>query len=306
MHRRRLDRRPYTFLKISDGCDHACSFCSIPLMKGKHRSVTRDILIEEMRALVADGVKEFNLVAQDLADYGKDLDDGYRLPRLLRDLCAVDGDFWIRCLYLYPGGVTDEFLEVVATEPKIVPYVDMPLQHLDPDTMHLMKRPYREKNTLHLVKRMRAAVPGLTFRTTMIVGFPGETEDAHQRMLDGLRALRFNWVGAFRYSREEDTPAGQARNQIPDEVKEERWHAIMELQSTITAEYNRARIGTSARVLVENFDETSNRWTGRSPSEAPEVDGSVLFSSDAPVAAGHFANVFITAADVYDVMGRAT
>jgi ribosomal protein S12 methylthiotransferase len=153
---------------------------------------------------------------------------------------------------------------------------------------------------------MRAAVPGLTFRTTMIVGFPGETEDAHQRVLDGLRALRFNWVGAFRYSREEDTPAGQAPDQIPDEVKEERWHAVMELQSTITAEYNRARIGTSARVLVENFDETSNRWTGRSPSEAPEVDGSVLFSSDAPVAAGHFANVFITAAGVYDVMGRAT
>ena len=259
----------------------------------------------EVRTLVAQGVKEFNLVAQDLADYGKDLRDGYRLPQLLRDVCAVDGDFWVRCLYLYPGGVTDEFLDVMVTEPKIVPYVDMPLQHLDLDTMRHMKRPYREKNTVQLVERMRAAVPGLAFRTTMIVGFPGETDEAHRNMLDGLRELRFNWVGAFRYSQEEDTPAGQAPDQIPDEVKDERWHAVMELQSAVTAEHNRARVGTTTRVLVESHDDETERWIGRSPTEAPEVDGSVVFSSEETPAIGDFAHVSISEADVYDVEGRA-
>ncbi|MCC6145345.1 MAG: MiaB/RimO family radical SAM methylthiotransferase, partial [Candidatus Hydrogenedentes bacterium] len=183
MQRRRLDNRPHAFLKLADGCNHACTFCSIPLMKGKLRSVPPEILLQEARALVDQGVKEINLVAQDLADYGRDRWKDYRLPQLLKDLCAIDGDFWVRCFYLYPGGINDAVLETLATEPKIVPYVDMPLQHLDLGVLRRMKRPYREVNTFKLVERMRAAVPTLVLRTTMIVGFPGETDEDFEATL---------------------------------------------------------------------------------------------------------------------------
>lgn len=304
MHRRRLDTKPYSFLKISDGCNHACTFCSIPLMKGRHRSVAPDILQEEVRSLAAQGVREFNLVAQDLADYGRDLGKGYRLPELLRDLCAVDGDFWIRCLYVYPGGVTDAFLDVVSTESKIVPYLDMPLQHLDHDTLKRMKRPYRETNTADLVRRLRDAIPGLALRTTMIVGFPGETDRAHQIMLDDLTALRFNWLGSFQYSQEDDTPAGQSPDQVDDGVKERRWRAVMELQAGITEAHNRARVGTRTRVLIEDYDSSERRYSGRSAMEAPEVDGCVYVESEAPLAVGQFVDVELVEADVYDVTGR--
>ncbi|MFA6242620.1 MAG: 30S ribosomal protein S12 methylthiotransferase RimO [Candidatus Hydrogenedentales bacterium] len=304
MQRRRLDSKPHTFLKISDGCNHACTFCSIPLMKGKHRSVAPGILQEEVRSLVAQGVREFNLVAQDLADYGRDLGKGYRLPELLRDVCAVDGDFWVRCLYVYPGGVTDAFLDVVSTERKIAPYLDMPLQHLDPDVLKRMKRPYRETNTAALVHKMRDAIPGLALRTTMIVGFPGESDGAHQRMLDELAALRFNWLGSFQYSQEDDTPAGQAEDQVNDRMKEQRWRAVMELQAGITAEYTRARVGTRTRVLIEEFDEDQGRYVGRSNTEAPEVDGCVYVQSDTPLTVGQFVDIEIIEADVYDVTGR--
>ncbi len=304
MQRRRLDAKPHTFLKISDGCNHACTFCSIPLMKGKHRSVAPDILQEEVRSLVAQGVREFNLVAQDLADYGRDLGKSYRLPELLRDVCAVDGDFWVRCLYVYPGGVTDAFLEVVSSERKIAPYLDMPLQHLDPDVLKRMKRPYRETNTAALVHKLRDAIPGLALRTTMIVGFPGESNEAHHRMLDELAGLRFNWLGSFQYSQEDDTPAGQAEDQVSDRTKEQRWRAVMELQAGITAEYTRARVGTRTRVLIEEFDEDQGRYAGRSNTEAPEVDGCVYVQSDTALAIGQFVEVEIVEADVYDVTGR--
>ncbi|MBX7255066.1 MAG: 30S ribosomal protein S12 methylthiotransferase RimO [Candidatus Hydrogenedentes bacterium] len=306
MQRRRLDTKPYTFLKISDGCNHACTFCSIPLMKGKHRSVQPQILQEEVRSLVSQGVREFNLVAQDLADYGRDLGKDYRLPELLRDLCAVDGDFWLRCLYVYPGGVTDAFLDVMTSEKKIVPYLDMPLQHLDPSTLKRMKRPYREANTAELVRRLRDAVPGLALRTTMIVGFPGESDIAHRHMLDDLAALRFNWLGSFQYSLEDDTPAGQAEDQIEDRIKEQRWRAVMELQAEITESYNRARVGTRTRILIEDYDEGEGCYVGRSATEAPEVDGCVYVQSEAPLAVGQFVAVEIVDSDVYDVTGRVT
>ncbi|MBI4555997.1 MAG: MiaB/RimO family radical SAM methylthiotransferase, partial [Candidatus Hydrogenedentes bacterium] len=229
MRRRRLDRAPHTFLKVSDGCNHACTFCTIPSMKGRLRSVAPEILLAEARGLINQGARELNLVAQDLADYGRDRGGSYRLPHLLRDLCRLDGDFWVRCLYVYPGGVTDEFLEVLAAEPKLVPYLDMPLQHLDAEVLKRMKRPYKEVNTFQLIERLRNAVPGMVLRTTMIVGFPGETEHAHENMLDGLRQLKFNWLGAFQYSQEEGTPAGNDTEQVSDHAKEERWRAVMEV-----------------------------------------------------------------------------
>ena len=179
LRRRRLDKRPYAFLKISDGCNHGCTFCSIPIMKGKLRSVPHEILLEEARELLAQGVREINLVAQDLSAYGLDHWQDYRLPNLLRDLAALEGDFWIRCLYHYPNNLNAELLELLAGEPKIVPYLDMPLQHLDPNVLKMMRRPFHTVNTSDLVRRLRAAVPGLTLRTTMIVGVDIRPHPAH-------------------------------------------------------------------------------------------------------------------------------
>ncbi|MBI2425906.1 MAG: 30S ribosomal protein S12 methylthiotransferase RimO [Candidatus Hydrogenedentes bacterium] len=296
IERKKLDDRPYAFLKLADGCNHACTFCSIPSMKGKLRSVPHEILLEEARGLLKQGIKEINLVAQDLADYGRDRWKDYRLPQLLRDLCALEGDFWIRCFYLYPGGINDAILEQLATQEKIVPYVDMPLQHLDGGVLHRMKRPYRDVNTVKLVERMRAAVPNLTLRTTMIVGFPGETDAEHQQVLEVMEAVRFDRLGAFQYSQEEDTPAGIMENQVPDEVKAERWRAVMNLQSQIHAEHSRARTGSITRVLVEGYDAEAGAFAARSAGEAPEVDGLVYVESERLLPGGEFLDVEITGA----------
>ncbi len=305
MQRRRMESKPHAFLKLSDGCDHACTFCSIPSMKGKLRSVPPEILLKEARGLLDDGVRELNLVAQDLADYGRDRWKDYRLPELLRDLCALDGDFWVRCFYLYPGGINDRLLEVFASEPKIVPYVDMPLQHLDREVLHRMKRPYRDVNTTLLVKRMREAVPRLVLRTTMIVGFPGETPQEHRRMLEGMEELRFDRLGAFMYSQEEGTPAGGMPRQVGKATLQKRWDAVMALQTEIAAELGERRVGETTRVLVEGFDDERGMWEGRSYAEAPEIDGSIYFESDAPVTVGEFVDVEITGAELYDLVGRA-
>lgn len=301
MRRKRSDRAPHAFLKISDGCNHGCTFCSIPLMKGRNRSVPVPVLLEEARSLIDQGVKELVLVAQDLAAYGRDGSEGYRLPGLLRALAALEGDFWIRCMYCYPAGVTDELIDVLANEPKVVPYLDVPLQHLDPEVLRRMNRPSKDVNTVKLVERLRAGVPGIALRTTLIVGFPGETRQAHLNVLSGIRGLRFNWLGAFQYSREDDTPAGALDEQVSKATKERRWHAVMAAQAAITAELNRERVGTTTRVLVEGYDAERQQWYGRSPSEAPEIDGTVYVDSDAPLQAGAFVTAKIAEADVYDL-----
>jgi len=302
LHRRRLTDKPCSFLKIADGCSHHCTFCSIPLMKGKLRSVPPDILMQEAQLLLKQGVRELNLVAQDITAYGTDRWRDYRLPNLLRDLCALDGDFWIRCLYCYPGGITKRLIEVLATQPKIVPYLDIPLQHLDPEMLRRMRRPHHELNTEKLVARLREAVPNIALRTTMIVGFPGETYRAHKRMLEGMRRLTFDWLGVFQFSPEEDTPAARFPRQVGPRTREKRWHAVMGLQAQITAERNAERVGRCERVLLEDYDEAQRKWVGRSSREAPEVDGKILIEPDASFSCGRFAQVRITASDVYDVL----
>ena len=304
MRRKRIDNTPHAFLKVSDGCNHGCTFCSIPLMKGKHRSVRPPILLEEARSLIEQGAKELVLVAQDLADYGKDFGRDYRLPELLNDLASIDGDFWIRCMYLYPAGVTDRFIDVMATEPKVVPYIDMPLQHLDVDVMQRMRRPSRDANTVEVIQRLRAAVPDIAIRTTMIVGFPGESRQAHLNMLAAMKELRFNWLGAFQYSPEEGTPAEAMDRKVTKATKERRWKAVMETQGLITNAWNQSRVGTKTRVLVERFDEMRHCWVGRSPSEAPEVDGAVYVECDEPLTPGTFVDVEIVEAEVYDVVAE--
>ncbi|NUM52953.1 MAG: 30S ribosomal protein S12 methylthiotransferase RimO [Candidatus Hydrogenedentes bacterium] len=301
MRRKRVDSKPYSFLKISDGCNHGCTFCSIPIMKGRHTSVPVEVLLDEARSLISEGVKEFILVAQDLADYGRDWSRECRLPDLLRALCALEGEFWVRCMYVYPMGITDEFLDLMANEPKIVPYLDVPLQHLDPETLRRMNRPSKDVNTFKLVERIRARIPHIALRTTMIVGFPGETRQAHQNMLAGMRELRFNWLGAFQYSLEEDTPAGRMSGQISSATKKRRWEKAMETQVEITAAWNQARVGSRVRVLVESRDPESGRWVGRTPSEAPEIDGVAYVDSSRCLHPGDIVEAQIIGADTYDI-----
>lgn len=304
MRRKRSENTPHAFLKIADGCNHHCTFCAIPIMKGAVRSVPPEILLEEAGMLLKQGVKEFNLIAQDISVYGQDRWKDYRLSHFLRDLCALPGDFWVRCLYCYPGGVTNDLIDVICEEPKIVPYLDMPLQHLDPEILRRMKRPYREVNTFDLVTRLREAIPDLTLRTTMIVGFPGESPQAFTRLLEGIRQLRFDRLGVFQYSREENTPAEKEARQVSKQTREHRWNTIMEAQAEIAAELNRARIGQRTRVLVEGFDASRKQWFGRSPAEAPEVDGSVFLDTTGNIAPGTFVNAEISAAEIFDVIAR--
>ncbi len=303
--RRRLDTKPYAFLKIADGCNHACAFCSIPLMKGKLRSVPPEAVLREARSLLDSGVRELNVVAQDISVYGQDLGGSCDLPKLLRAICAMEGDFWVRCLYCYPSGVTDELIEVMASEPKIVPYLDVPLQHLDPDVLRQMRRPGHDLDIAAFVARLRVAIPGIAIRTTMLVGFPGETPAAHRRMLDGIRRLRFDRLGAFEYSEEEGTAAAEASRRVGAKTRAKRREAVMQAQASIAEALNRERVGTRVRVLIEEYDAAQEVWIGRSAAEAPEVDGCVYAASPKPLGVGCFVEVRIVKADVYDVYAEA-
>ncbi len=299
--RKQLENKPYAFLKIADGCNHTCTFCIIPTIKGAYYSRPRDVLLEEAQNLVAAGIREINLVAQDITGYGRDLYPDYRLPELLRDLCAIPGEFWIRCLYCYPGGITDALVEQLATQPKIVPYLDIPLQHVSPAVLKAMKRPAPEQDIKALVHKLRSAIPSLTLRTTMIVGFPGETESDHEAMLDTVREIGFEWLGAFQYCPEEGTPAASMPNQAPHEVVRDRYEALMELQAEITAAFNVNREGTRTRVLVEGYDNDLNAWTARSAAEAPEVDGAILIHAHPAIRQGAFVDVELRRASMYDI-----
>jgi ribosomal protein S12 methylthiotransferase len=304
LRRTRSDAKPYAYLKISDGCNHACSFCSVPLMKGRLRSVAPDILEREARDLLDGGARELVLIAQDLTAYGRDLSGRLRLPGLLRRLAAIEGDFWLRCLYAHPSGVSGDFLEVLATEPKVVAYLDIPFQHLDTEMLRLMKRPALRGHPMRLVETIRVAVPGIALRTTMIAGFPGETPAIHRRMLDGMRQLRFDWLGAFPYSPEEDTAAAGLPRPVRPATRQRRWEAVMETQAAITFARNREQIGSRCRVLVEKYDEERGQWRGRTPYQAPDVDGCVYLEGDAPLRPGLFVEAEIIAAEHYDLTAR--
>jgi ribosomal protein S12 methylthiotransferase len=307
--RRKLDDLPYAFLKIADGCSHACAFCAIPAMKGPYVSVPREIVLEEARALVAAEARELNLIAQDLVPYGRDLYADYALPDLLEDLCRIEGDFWIRLLYFYPMGLTPRFIEVFAREPKICKYLDIPLQHLDPGILRAMRRPAGDDAAQEQIARLRTAVPDVAIRTTMIVGFPGETSEAFKRLLRGVEEIRFDWLGAFQYSPEEGTPARDLLGQVPPKTALRRQERLLQTQQRITSEILARQVGRQLRVLIESVSEDGREARGRSQREAPEVDGSVIVSlQGVPKAArprpGDFLNVRITEARIYDLVGR--
>ncbi len=298
------------YLKISDGCNAPCAFCTIPSFKGKLRSRPLDAIVDEARALVAAGAKELVLVAQDSTDYGRDWGEPNSLPRLLAAICNRTDERlrWVRLLYAYPGHVSDELIEVMASQPKIVPYLDMPLQHGDPRTLRRMRRPSRPELAFDHVEKLRRAMPDVALRTTFIVGYPGETEEEFQGLLDFARALEFDKVGAFTFSPEPGTPAAELPDQVADEVKQERYARLMEQQQPISLRKNQAQVGKMLEILVEGEGEIAGSrerlLLGRSYRDAPEIDGLVLVPGAGDVPVGEMLQVHINGAMEYDLVGE--
>jgi len=261
------------YLKVSEGCDHGRAFCAIPLMRGKHRSFALDEIVREAQLLELQGAREVNLVAQDLAHYGRDLRDGARLPELLEALLRETSIPWIRNMYLYSAGITPRLLEVIAAQPRIVPYLDMPIQHASDAVLERMRRPERQRTIREKVARFREAVPGVAIRTTCIVGFPGETEDDVAQLLDFLREIEFERVGVFTYSPQEGTRAAALDDDVPESVKRERLEAVQELQRHITAERYESRVGAMAPALIEAAAGADGLARGRLPWQADDIDG---------------------------------
>jgi ribosomal protein S12 methylthiotransferase len=287
------------YLKVSEGCDHGCAFCAIPLMRGKHRSFALDEIVREAQLLELQGAREVNLVAQDLAHYGRDLRDGARLPELLEALIRETSIPWIRNMYLYSAGITPRLLEVIAVQPRIVPYLDMPMQHASDAVLERMRRPERQRTIREKVARFRAAVPGVAIRTTCIVGFPGETEDDVAQLLDFLREIEFERVGVFTYSPQEGTRAAALDDDVPESVKRERLEAVQELQRHITAERYESRVGDMAPVLIEAAAGADGLARGRLPWQADDIDGVTWVRTEA--APGSLIETRVTAVqDDYD------
>jgi len=260
-------------MKISEGCDHGCAFCAIPLMRGKHRSFALDEVVREAQLLELEGAREINLVAQDLAHYGRDLRDGVQLPELLEALIAETSIPWIRMLYLYSAGITDRLLEVVAGESRVLPYLDMPIQHGSDLVLARMRRPERKRTIRDRVRKFRDAVPDVAIRTTCIVGFPGETEEQFEELLEFLEEMQFERVGAFTYSPQEGTRAAQYPDDVHETAKRERLERLTELQRAITGEKYESRIGRTALVLVDRSDAKRGTSQARLPWQADDIDG---------------------------------
>ncbi len=293
------------YLKISDGCNAPCAFCSIPSFKGKLRSHPFEAIVAEAEALAAAGVKELIVVAQDTTDYGRDRGEPNSLPRLLHALARRAANYdhglrWLRLMYAYPGHVTDELIETMAATPSILPYLDIPLQHGHPATLRRMRRPSNLDMVHDTIARLRRAMPDITLRTTFIVGYPGETEEEFTGLLDFVRAIRFDRVGAFTFSPEPGTPAAALPDQLANEVKQERWQRLMAVQQPISLACNQAQIGRVLTVLTEGQD--GDLTLARSYRDAPEIDGYVLITGQFP--AGTMLDVRITGALEYDLVGE--
>ena len=292
------------YLKISEGCDHGCAFCAIPLMRGKHRSFALADVVREAQLLELQGAREVNLVAQDLAHYGRDRRDGIALPELLESLVVETSIPWLRLLYLYSAGLTPKLLELMAREPRILRYLDMPMQHASDAVLKRMRRPERQDTQRQRIQRIRDVVPEVAIRTTCIVGFPGETEDDFQQLLDFLEETRFDRVGAFTYSAQEGTRAWSLPDDVPDDVKRERLERLTELQRVITAERYEGHVGSRVRVLVDAGADETGRAQGRAPWQADDVDGVTRLTTNATP--GDFVEAEIDAVeDDYDFAATA-
>lgn len=301
----RLTPRHYAYVKIAEGCDHPCRFCVIPRIKGRHHSRTIEDIEMEVKTLVESGTKEIILVAQDTTDYGRDLYQAQRLPDLLKRLCAIEGIEWIRILYAYPSYVTEELIDVMAQEPKICKYMDVPLQHADDHMLKTMARMGSRGEYVDLINRMRQKMPGFALRTTFIVGYPGETEEHFENLLSFMKEIRFERLGVFTFSNEPGTYSYQLKPQIEEAVKEERRGRAMVLQQQISKEFNEAQIGRKIRVLCDQRAEDPEFMEARTYFDAPDIDG-VVFVHDPKksLSAGKMLDVKIVHAMEYDLVGE--
>jgi len=294
--------RHFAHIKIAEGCDNNCTFCSIPIMRGKFRSRSIESIVAEAEMLASQGVKEISLIAQDSTNYGSDLYDTFMLPTLLNKVSEVPGIEWVRLHYAYPGFFTDELIEVIASNPKVCKYIDMPLQHSEDLILKRMRRPGRQRDARELIAKIRSRIPDVAIRTSLIVGFPGETEEDFENLCRFVEEMRFDRLGVFAYSLQEDTPAARLPGHLPDEVKEYRAATLMELQRSIASEINGSKVGKVLDVLVERYDGRNDVYIGRTQYDSPEVDGEVFVRAE-HATIGTIMPVRITHAYEYDLSG---
>jgi len=302
----RLNSSPawYSYLKIGEGCSNCCSYCIIPQLRGAYRSRPEDALVAEAERLVARGVKELNIISQDITRYGSDLADGANLETLIRRLAAIDGLRWIRLLYAYPDGITNSLIELIRDEPKVCKYLDIPIQHISDPILKAMKRRSSEQQIRDLIVKLRSEIPGIALRTSLIVGFPGETVEDFTTLTQFVEQTQFDRLGVFCYSKEEGTPAAEMPEQVTERVKRERHRKLMRAQARLSFRRNRSLIGTSEQVIVEGFsEETELLLKGRSSRQAPDIDGQVYITSgNANV--GDIVTLKITDSSDYDLIGE--
>lgn len=309
----------FSYLKIAEGCDKHCTYCIIPKIRGNYRSVPMERLMEEAKDLAENGIKELILVAQETTLYGVDIYGEKSLPKLLKELCKIEGLEWIRILYCYPEEVTDELIEVIKTEDKVCKYLDMPIQHASDAILKKMGRRTNKEELIKIIKKLRKNVPDIGIRTTLITGFPGETEEDHQELLEFVKEMKFERLGVFTYSKEEDTPAAKMPNQIRKHIKKQRQAEIMEVQQQIAFEHAKDMIGKKLKVMIEgNLPEEDlaehftareaaldeNVYIGRTYMDAPNVDGYIFVRTRARLMSGEFETVMVTDAKEYDLIGE--
>ena len=300
----RTTPRAVAYLKIAEGCDNKCTYCAIPYIRGKYRSRSEENILAEAEALAADGVREIIVVAQDTTRYGIDLYGEKRISQLLRKLCKISGIEWVRVHYSYPEEIDEELIKTISEEDKIVKYLDIPVQHGSSSVLKRMGRKTTRSRLEELVKKLRAQIPDITLRTSIIAGFPGETEEEFEELCDFLESVKFDRVGVFAYSCEEGTPAAKMNGQLPEEIKEARRDKVMELSQRISLERNNSMIGKTVRVITEGFEE--NLYYGRSGGESIEIDPKIYFGAHRELNAGDFVDVTIKSADIYDLYGEET
>lgn len=294
----------FAYLKIAEGCDKHCTYCIIPKIRGNFRSVPMEELIDEAKELADQGVKELILVAQETTLYGKDIYGEKSLPRLLKALCKIQGLRWIRILYCYPEEITDELIQVIKEEPKICHYLDLPIQHASDAILKRMGRKTSKEQLISIIGKLREEIPDITLRTTLITGFPGETDEQHEELMDFVDQMEFERLGVFTYSPEEDTPAAEMPDQISEEIKQDRRAELMELQQDIVFDRNEDLIGEEMLVMIEGKVADENAYVGRTYRDAPNVDGLIFVNTDEELVSGDFAKVKVTGAMDYDLIGE--
>lgn len=294
----------FAYLKIAEGCDKHCTYCIIPKIRGNYRSVPMERLIKEAQELAEQGVKELILVAQETTVYGMDLYGRKSLSKLLRELCKISGIRWIRILYCYPEEIDEELIQTIKEEPKICHYLDLPIQHASDGVLKRMGRRTSKAQLVEIIGRLRQEIPDITLRTTLITGFPGETKEQHEELLEFVDEMEFERLGVFTYSQEEDTPAAGFEDQVEEEVKEDRQAEIMELQQEIVFEQAESMIGREVLVMIEGKVADENAYVGRTYRDAPNVDGFIFVNTEEELMSGDFARVRVTGAAEYDLIGE--